>query len=992
MKRIISLILTFYSFVAMAQPNLVAKWDSVNYNGNTIRSFFNDSVITLTWPSKVFSYVRATKKAYTYTPVNKSNSGYREINTTNGYYFITQNTFKEISYDSVYFFSFKSLTTQNIGICSKGFPSIKFLYQREQSDTQYIFVNNTNNSFQVYKVFEASVIDFDFKLTYPISNEFLVNRDTLIFAAEFGLSPKYVGLQCKIGNSNRTLFKANADSFSLSSFYTLNGKVYFSVNKKYTTIGNYYESSYQEFDAVPSIFLPDLSHNQYMPDGTIRTINYSKRRVERFDSLKQNLLYYTPFPADLFWGIEERTMAIHGNIWTSVSNNYGAELCVLTNSDSFVRLDITKGMYGSYNYNEDWINDLTIPGDTAFAILRNLEVNDRFIYRITGNAVKPFEPILNIGQDSYSSRLFFKGWKSDVYWLVYDGDKKELLLYSIPYNQPEITVPATKFEFDKPTWHRQLGVGFLGDEHPQINTGGVTLLDSGEVIVSAFSIASASYWTNESYLMAYQEGYKRKLSASQYTAKFTATGLVAWITSYGNTEDFYNRNFNQVVDKNGDVFVTGQTGKKAIFGNDTIRISSGAINFILKLNGKTGEILWYKVLFSDSNPEDANVESLAIDSFNNLYIAIKYSNRGIKILNTYHTNNKVSPANALVKLNANGELIWVVNTITPFTDYFGMTRAMKVNQPLNKIILMQSMGYYNWISPCKYNNWYTFVQSIDMESGKITWTKLIGSDDLHSSTCLTMNKQGDILLGGFFRGTISLDDYKFTSKPEKDCNQNQSFFTVLNSLSGDVLFASTSESELFYPFEMKTAPNGSVWIVGAKIETNGKYYLSVIEVDEFGVKKRERNYRKPASPFNFGFFPRVDVNKNYIVLADVVSSTIDTLKYCFSYGEQLSVLKLPIDAIPLAEQIPNTRLQLTDYHIQVFPNPAKNKMIMIIENPTEVNEIELHDLTGRTFKKIPQNQSLAYQEIDISYLSAGIYFFRINGKKGIQTIKVVKSE
>lgn len=995
MKSIAIILLFLNTCLVWAQPKPITKWNNVSYSSYKIKPILTDSVVAFMWQNKLYTYVKSTQQTLLSNTANSSSIGYQTVYTKDGYYYVRAETGDNPTYDSTYFYSYRNLTAYNLGICGMGKGYSRFLYQLEARDTNYYLVQTSNQAYKIFQLAGASTRDLDINLnTYNVT-EFYAKQDTFIYIINFteGSTLK-IAVRCKIGTTTRTLFEHYADSFSVNYLYTSSDKAYFLVGKKRDYQYSYYESSYQTLDAVPSSFIPDKRPTERMKDKTLRKINFDKQRVERFDSTGTNLLFYTNFPRNLFVKDQYRREVANGNVWVLTTNDYGTETCVLTESDSFVNIDVAPGMYSSFKEYNDNYPDLIIPGDTAFALLRNLDVNHRFVYRMTGHSYLPYEPILDLGKDTSTNIiLFFKAWDRQIYWLTYDASLSELRLYTAPYEQPAIEVPVPNFGFDKQEWHRQLGFGKLWPDDPQINTGGIDLVDSGEVIVSAFTNANTQRSLSmHGHLMSYQDQFKHRLKAGQFTARLKSNGQVAWITSYGKVHDFYDRNFHQVIDKNGDIYVTGQAGDIAIFGNDTLRVTRGAINFLVKLNGKTGELLWHKMLFKGQYSNTANVESLVIDSFNNLYLAIVYKDFEIQILGTSLSNQQVSPANALVKLNAQGDLVWAFNIITPFTKNYGMTRAMLINHALQKIVVIQSIGYYNWWSSCKYNSWYSYVQSIDMSSGKISWTKLYESDDLHSTTALTLNKQGDIMLAGYFRGTIKLDDYTYTSKSGQFCNQFQPFFTVLNPINGEVLFAQTSETDLFYLFEMKTAPNGEIWAVGAKETSKNRYSLSVVAVNEFGVITQERNFRKSASPFDFGFFPSLAVNDKHVVFADAVQYDLDTFKYCFDYEEQLSVVKLAIDDIPSISPSPSkAKIRFTNYQIMVYPNPVEDQLMLITDKPDEITDIHVIDITGREFK-LTYSKQATYHTVNVEALPAGVYVLRINGNKGAQSVKFVKSE
>jgi hypothetical protein len=996
MKPIITILFCCILLCAKAQPlqKPIAIWNNANFWGHIPRPIFNDSVVAFVWQDRQYTYVKSTQQAYLTNATNLSTGGYQTAYTRDGYYFVKAEKSATRNYDSIYFFSYNDLKAYNLGLCGTGNENTRFLYQREPRDTLYYLQQMPNQSFQVYQLAGASARNININLNTFEVNEFYANKDTFIYVVRYkDVTTKKIAVRCKIGSSTRTLFEHYSDSFSINSIYTANDKVYFYVDRRITYNDSFYESNYQNLDAVPSSFTPDKKHTERMKDGSVRKINFDQKRVERFDATGLNLLSYTNFPEDVFLNNQYRSEGANGNVWVLTTNDYGTEPCLLTPSDSFVNMDISQGMYSSFNYDTDNYLNLTIPGDTAFALLRNIEVDHRFIYRLTGNSNKPFEPIVDVGKDTSTNHIvFFKAWDRQIYWLIHDASRKELRLYSAAYNLPSITVPKPDFGLDKHEWHRQLGFGKLWSRDPQINTGGINLVDSGEVIVSAFSQSYSGVLSQYGSLMAYQDQYKHRLKAGQFTVRLKANGQVAWITSYGKVNDYLDRNFHQVIDQNGDVYVTGQAGGIAIFGSDTIRANRGAINFLVKLNGKTGELLWYKTLFKDINSDKANVEHLAIDSANNLYVAIMYKDFEINLLGTTLSNQQVSPANALLKLSAQGDLVWAINTITPFTKNYGMTRAMLVDNATQKVVLVQSIGYYNWWSSCKYSTWHTYLQSIDISTGKTSWTKLFESDDLHSTTSITLNKQGDIMLAGYFRGTITLDDYTFTSLSDNDCERFQPFYAVINSSNGEALFAHTSETDLYYPFEMKTAPNGTVWTVGAKEVTNNRYSLSVAAVNEFGVITHERNFKKSASPFSFGFFPTLAVNDRHVVLADAVEHKLDTFKYCFDFEEQLSVLKLAIEHIPSTVTTwPKDPVRFTNYQVMLYPNPVKDQLMLITNQSEEISDIQIIDITGRELQ-VSLTKQATYQEIDVSALPAGVYVLIFNGKLGRNSLKFVKAE
>ena len=79
-----------------------------------------------------------------------------------------------------------------------------------------------------------------------------------------------------------------------------------------------------------------------------------------------------------------------------------------------------------------------------------------------------------------------------------------------------------------------------------------------------------------------------------------------------------------------------------------------------------------------------------------------------------------------------------------------------------------------------------------------------------------------------------------------------------------------------------------------------------------------------------------------------------------------------------------------NYNIDVFPNPANDIIRVHNYNDVIINQIDIHDLSGRLMKSvrnIMQQQNL----IHLNNLSSGIYFMRIHTDKGVVNKKIIKN-
>lgn len=72
-------------------------------------------------------------------------------------------------------------------------------------------------------------------------------------------------------------------------------------------------------------------------------------------------------------------------------------------------------------------------------------------------------------------------------------------------------------------------------------------------------------------------------------------------------------------------------------------------------------------------------------------------------------------------------------------------------------------------------------------------------------------------------------------------------------------------------------------------------------------------------------------------------------------------------------------------HVQVYPNPSNGKLT-VKNNNSEINEIELIDLSGKVVyaKSVSGNETV----LDISNLNKGLYILKVQTKNGSETIRV----
>lgn len=261
------------------------------------------------------------------------------------------------------------------------------------------------------------------------------------------------------------------------------------------------------------------------------------------------------------------------------------------------------------------------------------------------------------------------------------------------------------------------------------------------------------------------------------TIKYTSTGNLDWLARYNGSANGPDGAYSIKLDKYGNVIVAGSsTG-----------ISSGRDYITIKYSS-SGDQKWFK-LYTSSGSNDDFVNSVAIDSFNNIYITgesnedyvtIKYDSLGNqKWIKSYGTVNNLNLSWAItidkfeniyitgqsaevttssvdittIKYNTFGDLIWVAkyNSPTSENDY-GL--AIGVDNDGNVYVCGGSQGDLHYDD-------YVIVKYDSLGNEK--WNRRYNgsSNFIDQARALVIDKSNNVYISGY--ATQAGTGYDFTT-------------------------------------------------------------------------------------------------------------------------------------------------------------------------------------------------------------------------------------
>jgi hypothetical protein len=118
------------------------------------------------------------------------------------------------------------------------------------------------------------------------------------------------------------------------------------------------------------------------------------------------------------------------------------------------------------------------------------------------------------------------------------------------------------------------------------------------------------------------------------------------------------------------------------------------------------------------------------------------------------------------------------------------------------------------------------------------------------------------------------------------------------------------------------------------------------------------------------------------------------IEYYRDYGETLVDVYCHDVTKDYVNEVGVEELQITNYELQVYPNPTGGEIV--VSSEYRVESIEIFDLISKKVQSFEFNvqsseaRNFKPETLNISGLPAGIYFVRIQTENGVVVRKVVK--
>jgi hypothetical protein len=374
-----------------------------------------------------------------------------------------------------------------------------------------------------------------------------------------------------------------------------------------------------------------------------------------------------------------------------------------------------------------------------------------------------------------------------------------------------------------------------------------------------------------------------------------------------------------------------------------------------------------------------DISFISLDENQNIYATFLFDSFDFE-LDGISIYNNLKPSNAIVKWDKNGNILWLKNSATPWTDDYGETKAFIVDSLSNLIISIQSQSGYGTSSTCRYKDWTDYIQVRDI-NGNFIKSKSIVCNDLAGIEKAILLDNGKLFFCGYFRGVLIADEFTLeTPKDESGCSSTY-FYTGIYDIQKNRIENIVSYPENYSASDI-SKDEEYIYTIGA-YNTKNKKQLCIYKYNYAGVLVGYKTLREKDLYFIHHNLPKISLNNKHISIN--FQDLAETKKDIYTTGNYWGVFETNLKF--LKSEIINNVFPLNNIEdLNIFPNPTFN--VIYVPNKNYDSYVIFNSIGQQVIQNKFVNSTL--ETIDVSNLNNGIYFLKVLSNEKHFSIKFIK--
>lgn len=499
-------------------------------------------------------------------------------------------------------------------------------------------------------------------------------------------------------------------------------------------------------------------------------------------------------------------------------------------------------------------------------------------------------------------------------------------------------------------------------------------------------------------------------------------------------------------DSFGHLFTTGTFSGTSVFGNFTISAVGKGDIFITRTNASNGNVDWVRQIGS-ANEDSGN--SIVCDALGNIYCTGKFS--GLVVFGSFTLSATGNSDAFLAKVDpANGNIIWAKKINGSGADG-GLAITNDASGNVYTSGYFQGTATFGTftLNPVG-TNFNIFLTKTDGASGTEIWAKGFGSVGYSFGSALSCDAAGDVYLSGNFESevifgtnTVTSVQYQdvFVSKHYSSTGNaawaissggsgndngngivagNDGYIYTTGKFEGAAAFGTTTltsagSADVFV--SKRSAANGSlVWVkqfgsggyeqanaitrdAGGNIFITGQFngfvnfgsqvLASAGSSDVFMARLDAATglatwATSMGGPFIDSSYGIITGPNDALYCTGSFQSNVNLLGFSFESKGNTDIFILKLNGATVGLE---TNLFLKS-SVQIMPVPFHNVLNIAVNNKElKLHKIVLTDLSGKNILQIEPQES--QEQLDLEFLSKGIYFINLDFENGSTFIKKI---
>lgn len=488
---------------------------------------------------------------------------------------------------------------------------------------------------------------------------------------------------------------------------------------------------------------------------------------------------------------------------------------------------------------------------------------------------------------------------------------------------------------------------------------------------------------------------------SLFISKFNANGDFLWAKKIDG--DPHSEGLHMQVDNSGNIYLVGSitntTDMDPGIGIYNL-VSESHDGFVCKLDSN-GNFVWAKK-FGGSFPDVIN--AIKIDESGNIILAGEFYDIADfdPSGNTLFLGNSNAASICIVKLNAQGNLLWA-KAVTA-GGMFIKNNDVDIDNAGNIYFTGNFSGQTDFDPNSGVQNLTAtgstqdiFIAKWDI-NGNYVWAKKIGNNYIDVGYAIRVDNNGSVYYAGNFAGTVDFDPSTATSNLYSGSNA-KAFISKLDAMGNFVWakdYGASGSSCIHWDLELDEEentyttgffygstdfdPSATSMVLSAPNQNTDSY---ILKTDSMGITKWVKHLTGSGDAVGSGLHI---TSSNELLITGYFSETLDcdpgigTSTLSATGSQDIYIAKYSMNVSTGLSSSDNKDLDIT-----LYPNPTHSKLYW--SSPNKVTSAKLYTIDGRML--LEQNE-IHSNFINVSNLPSGNFIFQctINGLNYSKLIEI----